>query len=107
MRNQRKFEILALLENGDSWTAREVEEALGVSLTDASELLRRYHKYGLLVRARLRGPGAPPRGYGYRITEKGLRRLDWLQNQGKGSKCEEVGLLEDESPDSEWEVEFA
>ncbi|MBU2008909.1 MAG: hypothetical protein KJ624_03520 [Chloroflexi bacterium] len=107
MRNQRKSEILSLLEDGDSWTASEVEEALGVSPTDASELLRRYHKYGLLVRQRLRGPGAPPRAYGYRITEKGICRLDWLRSHSKASKCEEIGFLENESEDNEWEVEFA
>jgi len=107
MRNQRKSEILSLLEDGDSWTASEVEEALGVSLTDASELLRRYHKHGLLVRRRLMGPGAPPRAYGYRITEKGIRRLDWLRSHSKASESEEIGLLNSESEDGEWEVEFA
>jgi hypothetical protein len=107
LRNQRKREILSLLEGGEWWTASEVEQAVGLRLTNASELLRGYHKHGLLVRRRVRGTGAPPRAYGYRITAKGICRLDWLQSQGKASQCEEIGLLENESQDSEWEVEFA
>ncbi len=81
MTNERKTEILSLLEDG----------ALGLSLTNSSELLRRYHRNGLLVRQRVTGPGAPPRAYGYRITGKGIDRLVWLLNG---------------SQKGEWDVEF-
>ncbi len=86
--NERKSEILSLLADGDWWTASGVAEALGMSLTNASELLRRYHKNGLLVRQRLKGPGAPPRGYRYRITDKGTERLSWLQSLSQDDKWE-------------------
>ncbi|MFQ5874200.1 MAG: hypothetical protein ACE5JL_10415 [Dehalococcoidia bacterium] len=79
--NERKVEVLSLLSNGDSWTASEVAEALGLRLSNASELLRRYHRDSLVVRRRLRGPEAPPRAYDYRLTEKGAERLDWLSNE--------------------------
>ncbi len=91
MNNERKTEILSLLEDGGWWTASGVAGALGLSLTNASELLRRYHKNGLLVRQRLTCPRAPPRAYSYRITDKGIDRLSWLQN---------------ESQKGGWDVEF-
>ncbi len=106
MRNERKSEILSLLEDGQWWTSSEVQGALGLGLTNASELLRRYHRIGLLARQRLRGPGAPPRAYGYCITEKGICRLDWFQSESKTSKCDEFGLLENQSEDEDWEVHF-
>jgi len=79
--NERKVEILSFLEDGRWWTTPEVAGVLRLGLTNASELLRRYHKDGLLVRRRLRGPGAPPRAYGYRLTEKGAERLRWLSEE--------------------------
>ncbi len=40
--NERKLEILILLNNGNRWTSPKVADELGLSLSNASELLRRY-----------------------------------------------------------------
>ena len=81
MANERKLEILSLLNTGRWWRASEVAWQLGLSLSNASELLRRYHKNNLVLRQRWRGPGAPPRAYIYGLTQKGLERLEWLINE--------------------------
>ncbi len=81
MVSERKVEMLSLLADGSGWGSSEVAEALGLTLGNASELLRRYHKNGLVVRHRMRGPGKPPRAYIYVLTQKGAERLEWLLNE--------------------------
>ena len=78
MFNERKLEILILLNDGNRWTSSEVADELGLSLSNASELLRRYYKQALVVRTRRREVGAPPRAYIYAISCKGTERLEYL-----------------------------
>lgn len=79
--NERKVEILSLLSDGEPWTSPEVAGHLGLTLTNASELLRRYHKDGLVTRQSITGRGPPPRLFAYVMTAKGLERLSWLTNE--------------------------
>jgi DNA-binding MarR family transcriptional regulator len=73
--NTTKIEILRCISNGDWWTTREISVVCGLSLTNASELLRRYRGQGLVNRKRNYDV---PRGYMYRITSVGLDRLQYL-----------------------------
>lgn len=73
--NGTKIEILKCLFNEDWWTTPQVAEVCGLTLTNASELLRRYRSQGLVIRER---NCAVPRGYLYQITGVGLERLDYL-----------------------------
>ena len=75
--NNTKIEILKCLSNGDWWTTPEVAQECGLSLTNASELLRRYRSQSLVNRQRNYDV---PRGYLYRITDVGLERLQYLSS---------------------------
>lgn len=71
--NQRKTELLELLDGGGSWTSREVADHLGMSLSAASHALRRLWKQGLLSRHQVPTPGV--RAFGYQIADRGRDRL--------------------------------
>lgn len=73
--NETKIHILNCLSDGEWWTTPEVAEACGISLTNASELLRRYRSQSLVNRERNYDV---PRGYYYQITTVGLGRLQYL-----------------------------
>ena len=73
--NGTKMEILRCLSDGNWWTTPEVAQECGLSLTNASELLRRYRSQSLVNRERNYDV---PRGYKYRITTVGLERLQYL-----------------------------
>jgi len=73
--NSTKVEILTCLSDGQWWTTSDVAFVCGLSLTNASELLRRYRSQSLVVREC--NPNVS-RGYLYRITYVGLERLDFL-----------------------------
>ncbi len=73
--NSSKIIILTCLADGLWWTSYDVASDCGLSLTDASELLRRYRSQSLVVRQR--NPSVP-RGYLYRLTQVGLERLNYL-----------------------------
>ena len=73
--NSTKIEILRCLSDSDWWTTPEVAQECGISLTNASELLRRYRSQSLVNRQR---NYYVPRGYLYRITDVGLERLQYL-----------------------------
>ena len=73
--NETKIEILRCLSNGDWWTTPEVAEVCGLTLTNASELLRRYRSQSLVTRERNYDVN---RGFLYRITSVGLERLEYL-----------------------------
>ena len=73
--NGTKTDILRCLSDGDWWTTREVAQDCGLSLTNASELLRRYRSQSLVNRKKNHDV---PRGYLYRITDVGLGRLEYL-----------------------------
>jgi len=73
--NDTKVEILRCLSDEDWWTTPEVARECSLSLTNVSELLRRYRSQGLVNRERNHDV---PRGYRYRITSVGLERLHYL-----------------------------
>jgi hypothetical protein len=73
--NTTKIDILNCLADGEWWTTPDVAIACGLSLTNASELLRRYRSQSLVSRQRNYNV---PRGYKYRITVVGLDRLHYL-----------------------------
>lgn len=75
--NETKVEILRCLSDKDWWTTPEVAQVCNISLTNASELLRRYRSQSLVTRERNYDV---PRGYLYRITSVGLERLDYLRS---------------------------
>jgi DNA-binding MarR family transcriptional regulator len=75
--NTTKIDILNCLSDGHWWTTPEVAQECGLSLTNASELLRRYRSQSLVNRERNYNV---PRGYRYRITDIGLARLQYLSS---------------------------
>jgi predicted transcriptional regulator len=75
--NETKIEILKCLFDGRWCTTPEVARKCGLSLTNASELLRRYRSQSLVNRER--NPDVP-RGYIYCITDVGLERLQYLSS---------------------------
>ena len=75
--NDTKVEILRCLSDGRWWTTPRVAQACGLSLTNTSELLRRYRSQSLVARDRNYNV---PKGYLYRITEIGLTRLQYLSS---------------------------
>lgn len=75
--NSTKIDILKCLSDGDWWTTPEVAQECGLSLTNTSELLRRYRSQSLVNRERNYDV---PRGYRYRITDVGLARLEYLSS---------------------------
>ena len=75
--NTTKIDILRCLSDGYWWTTPEVAQACGLSLTNVSELLRRYRSQSLVNRERNHNV---PRGYLYRITDIGLARLQYLSS---------------------------
>ncbi len=66
------------LSDEDWWTTPQVAQACGLSLTNASELLRHYRSQSLVNRERNYDV---PRGYLYRITHVGLERLQYLSSE--------------------------
>ena len=75
--NSTKISILGCLSDGHWWTTREVAETCKLSLSNASELMRRYRNQGLVNRVRNRDV---PRGYLYCINDVGLERLEYLSS---------------------------
>ena len=75
--NGTKIDILKCLSDGTWWTTPEVAQECGLSLTNTSELLRRYRSQSLVNRQRNYDV---PRGYLYRITDVGLERLRYLSS---------------------------
>jgi len=72
--NVAKTEILdTILELGEA-TSYDIAELTGRSTENASVLMLRYHRWGLL--SRHRGSW----GYVYEITRRGIQRLEWLQS---------------------------
>ena len=75
--NETKVEILRCISDGGWWTTPEVAQTCGLSLTNASELLRRYRSQSLVIRKR---NYKVPRGYLYQVTDVGLERLEYLRS---------------------------
>ena len=83
--NHTKVLILQCLLDGEWQLTFQIADACGRSLTNTSELLRRYRSQGLVCRVRMRDG---LRGFAYRITNVGrdryyylLRRLYWGGNE--------------------------
>ena len=74
-RNKAKIKILRCLFGGEWWATPQVCEWCRLSLTNDSELLRRYHDQGLVNRER--NPSVP-KGFLYRITDVGQERLNYF-----------------------------
>ena len=75
--NNTKIDILRCLSDGQWWITPEVAQKCNLSLTNASELLRRYRSQSLVSRKRNYDV---PKGYRYRITRVGLERLQYLSS---------------------------
>jgi len=86
--NQRKLLILRYFSGRDRATSLDVSSDLKLSLTNASEQLRRYYKQGLLARRALDGRRRGRRTMVYRLTEAGRRRLAFLEKTVKFRRTE-------------------
>ena len=86
--NQRKLLILRYFSERDCATSLDVSSDLEMSLTNASERLRRYYKQGLLTRRALVGRRRGRRTMVYRLTEAGQRRLTFLEKTVKFRRTE-------------------
>jgi hypothetical protein len=73
--NETKVVVLRCLSDGQWRTTPEVAQECGLSLSNASEVLRRYRSQSLVHRQRNRDV---PRGYFYQISSIGLQRLEYL-----------------------------
>jgi len=76
--NQRKLLILRYFSERDCVTSLDVSLDLKLSLTNASERLRRYYKQGLLTRRALEKRRRGRRTMVYELNEAGRRRLAFL-----------------------------
>ena len=74
--NETKLLVLFHLERVDEDTAGGIASHLGMRRESISMALLRYHEYGLVNRCR-----KGSRTYFYSISEKGLERLYWLEDQ--------------------------
>lgn len=77
--NQRKLLILDYISRKGSVTSFDVSRDLEMSLTNASERLRRYYKQDLLSRRALMGGGRGRPTMVYTITWTGKKRLAFLK----------------------------
>lgn len=76
--DERKLEILELVTDHPGVTAADLADALGISVTNASERLRCYHLAGDLDRQRWHWGCQGRPSYRYRISDKGLDKLSYL-----------------------------
>ena len=74
--NETKLLVLLHLESVDVATAGETASSLGMSRESMSMALLRYHRWGLVNRH-----WDDSGFYLYSISDKGLERLYWLEEQ--------------------------
>jgi DNA-binding MarR family transcriptional regulator len=86
--NQRKLLIFRYFSKRDCATSFNVSSDMKLSLTNASERLRRYYKQGLLTREALVRKRRGRRIMVYRLTEAGLKRLAFLEKNVRFEKAE-------------------
>jgi DNA-binding MarR family transcriptional regulator len=86
--NQRKLLILRYFSERDCATSLDVSSDLKLSLTNASERLRRYYKQGLLARRALDGRRRGRRTMVYKLIETGRKRLTFLEKTVKFERTE-------------------
>jgi len=80
-RNERKAMVLALVIRQGSVTSRDLVERWAVTPYNASMLLVKYQRQGLLHRDREPGPGPPV--YRYSLTKSGYGRAVWMAMRGE------------------------
>lgn len=73
--SRRKLEVLEYVRDNESTTSSELAEALDLEIHNARTLLRKYNREGLLSRRKVDVFGTRE----YMITDKGLRRIEWLK----------------------------
>lgn len=81
--NQRKIQILGLFAAGANMDAKELSRGLNISLPNAEMCLVRLQRQGLLIRVKTEGVFKKP-AFTYRVTDKGLARLQYLKKQPQG-----------------------
>jgi DNA-binding MarR family transcriptional regulator len=86
--NQRKLLILRCSSKRDCATSFDVSSDLKMSLTNASERLRRYYKQGLLTREAVERRRRGRRTMVYKLTEAGRRRLAFLERTVRFRRAE-------------------
>lgn len=86
--NQRKLLILHYFSKRIHATSLDVSRDLEMSLTNASERLRRYCKQGLLTRRALDGRKRGRPTMVYEFTEAGQRRLAFLKENVRFRRAE-------------------
>ena len=86
--NQRKLLILSYFSEKDCATSLDVSSDLEMTLTNASERLRRYYKQDLLTRRAVERAKRGRRTMVYRLTETGRKRLAFLQKNVKFRRTE-------------------
>lgn len=77
-RNERKIEILEFVAREGEVTPDQVADALGMEIHHARMQLQRYWKMDLLQRRMI---NRKTKQRAYRITEKGLERIEWLKGE--------------------------
>ena len=80
--------VLRYFSERDRSTSLDVSSDLNLSLTNASERLRRYYKQGLLTRRAVDGRRRGRRTMVYKLTEAGRRRLAFLEKTVKFKRTE-------------------
>jgi len=82
--SQLKILVLESFEDGKEHTSSEISENLGLEKEKASKQLGRYESQGLLKREEKANydeeKKRPTRVFSYQITEKGRKRLKFLQS---------------------------
>lgn len=86
--NQRKLLILRYFSERDCATSLDVSSDLNLSLSNASERLRRYYKQGLLNRRAMVRRRRGRRTMVYKLTETGRRRLAFLEKNVEFKRTE-------------------
>lgn len=81
-KNERKLEVLKYIEQEEVVTAEEVADAFDMEIHNARMQLKRYWKSGLLNR---RVIDMKTKKRAYMITEKGIGRISWLEDNTPSS----------------------
>jgi len=77
--NERKRQVLEYVAHVGAVTSSKLAQALDLEIHNARVLLKKYSRQGLLSRRKADFEGARIWGTKvYEITERGLRRLAWL-----------------------------